>query len=119
VQATRGSTLSEVEFAKRYQGFFYQGSYREEKKTVQIMYTDYEAATILGRIIEGNGIRIVDLTAGTPQKECRVVEERESYSRSARDIARFLGCSLEHGSASISDIIVYLGSKVEGEWAAK
>ncbi len=118
VQVKGGATLSEGEFADRYQGFFYHRSYREEKKTVQIIYTSYGAADILGRVIEGNGIRVVDLAAGRRRQQCRVTEEGTSHSLSARDIASFLGCDLEHGDGSISDIIVYLGDRVEKEWAS-
>lgn len=112
-------TFDEEAFAKKFQGFFYHKSYREEKRTVQIIYTNYAVAVLIGRIIEGSGIRVVDLSAEKADKTCIVTEEGNAFSRSARDIVRFFGCHLEHGNTPISDIIIKLGSRVEGEWEVK
>lgn len=112
--------LSEEEFAKQSQGIFFNKSYRTEKKTVQIVYSDKVAnAVLISRILEGSGIRVVDYSQdNSAPKNCSVVEETVTFSKTSKDLSRFFGCKLTKGRSFVSDIIVRLGEK-EKEWAAE
>lgn len=111
--------LNEEDFAKRLQGYFYNRSYRKERRNVQIIYSkSYSNALLTSRILEGSGIRIVDISHTEKSRGCRVIEEAKVYSETARDLSRFFNCSLEKGKASISDIILELGDREE-EWKVK
>ncbi len=108
------------EFSKASQGYFYKKTYREEKQTVQIIYTkSYKTALLLNRIIEGEGIRVVDLTFSskvTPR--CQIIEKAEKgFSESSQGLASFFNCQLIKGQTETSDIIFILGS-LEADWSA-
>ncbi len=106
------------EFFKSSQGFFYKKTYREEKRTVQIIYTkSYKTALLLNRIVEGEGIRVVDLTySPKPSPRCQIVEKAEKgFSESAKGLASFFNCQLIKGQTETSDIIFILGS-LEENW---
>lgn len=110
--------LDDSNMAKRYQGFFYHKTYREEKKTVQIIYSeDYNSAVIVSRILEGSGIRVVDISQEDTQPEvCTLTEEGERYSKTAKDLATFLHCKRISGKARVSDIILELADQ-EQVWS--
>lgn len=115
--------LSDVTFARQYLGYFYHKSLRKENKTVQILYSDsYNAAKNMSRIIDGEGIRVVDIDKVESlkvksQKSLCVVKENieQDFSQTAREITQFFHCTLAKGKGRVSDIIVELG-KSEGEW---
>ena len=53
------------DFTREFQGFFYQAQYRREMKSVQIIYDKhYNTAKALSNILEGSGIRVVDISEG-------------------------------------------------------
>lgn len=110
--------LDESNLAKRYQGFFYHRTYREEKRTVQIVYSkDYNSAVIVSRILEGSGVRVVDISQEDNQPEvCTLTEEGERFSQTAKDLVTFLHCKLISGKARVSDIILELGDQ-EQVWS--
>ena len=105
------------EFTKKSVGLFFQKTYRNEKKNVQIAYNkEYETAESIANMLEGNGIRVNDITLNlTPKKECFVKEETSTHSSTAREISEFLGCKLTVGKTDVYDIILELGDK-EKEW---
>lgn len=113
--------LSDATFAEQYLGFFYQKKLRKENKTVQILYTSsYKAAKNMSRIIDGEGMRVVDIDRAIPDKQlskCSVTEntDRGHYSDTAKKIASFFHCELTVGKGRVSDIVVKLG-KGEKEW---
>ncbi|MBI4973247.1 hypothetical protein HZC27_01420 [Candidatus Roizmanbacteria bacterium] len=109
--------FQDKDFAKKYQGFLYNRIYRKEKKTVQIQYEkSYKTALFISKIIEGDGIRTVDLSDTNFIKgTCEVIEDAETFSQTAKDISGFFGCNLKRGSPASSDILMKLGS-VEKEW---
>lgn len=110
--------LNREDFFKGYQGFLYKKTYRNEQLTVQIIYTkSYKTATLISQILEGEGIRVVDLTLSTKiNKDCLLIEKKEgTFSQTAKDIGSFFGCQLRKGEPEISDIIFILGS-LEKEW---
>jgi len=112
--------LSSIDFSKQYQGFFYQSSYRMEERTVQIKYTkSYITTQYLSSILEGEGVRVVDLDqVSYAQKSCLVVENLKQHSVTAKAISSFFGCRLETGDTKLSDIIFILGNK-EKEWGVE
>lgn len=109
--------FQDKDFAKKYQGFLYNRIYRKEQKTVQIFYQDsYKTAFFLSKVIEGDGIRVSDLSQREiPTGRCEVIEEANAFSQSAKDLAVFFSCDLKKGKTESSDIIMKLGS-LEKEW---
>jgi len=114
--------LSDVTFARQYLGYFYHKSLRKENKTVQILYADsYISAKNMSRIIDGEGIRVVDIdTLPTGRQstklECVVKENTQStFSATAEELAHFFKCILVRGKGRVSDIVVEMG-KAEKEW---
>ncbi len=105
------------DFFDTYQGIFYKQTYRSEEKSVQILYSkSYETAQAVSQILEGEGIRVVDLSAQANEKErCEIVEDGKDYSHTAIDLASFFDCSLVKGKTDAYDIIVKLGEK-EKDW---
>ncbi len=103
-------------YTKKYLGYFFDREYREEQKTVRIFYeTSYTTAVGLSRILDGEGIRVVDIAESGTLKQSCVVREVEPFSKTAKDIANFLSCSLKAGEVEGSDIMITLGDK-EKEW---
>lgn len=121
IQTEDSVLLSDMTFARQYLGYFYHKSLRKENKTVQLLYTDsYVAAASMSRIIDGEGIRVVDIDINSNSKlkknPCVVKENtQKNYSRTAKEIAQFFHCILIKGKGRVSDIVVELG-KIEGEW---
>ncbi len=109
--------FSAADFRKKFIGYFYNKTYRTERLTVQIIYTeDYDTAVGIGRILEGNGIRVVDISRKKEvQKRCMITEGIDSHSQTAKDLAHFFGCARSTESNSLSDIVFTLGS-LESEW---
>lgn len=105
------------EFTKAYQGYFYQRIYRSEKKNIQIEYvSSWETADILAFLLEGNGVRVADVTQGKGGiKGCIIKEYSDTFSQTARDVALFFNCQLRRDKTGIYDILFILGSR-EKEW---
>jgi len=108
------------EFIKSYGGYFYQKNFRTEKNNLQIIYKkSYKTAEMIGNIIEGNGIRIVDISQkDLSSGKCEVWENSDKFSQTAVGVADFFQCSLKKKQAEISDIILILGS-LEKTWEIK
>lgn len=115
--------LSDTTFARQYLGYFYNKSLRQENKTVQILYSSsYNAAKNMSRVIDGEGIRVVDIdasqqsTVNSKKQECVVMENTEKgFSLTARELAGFFHCILTKGKGRVSDIVIEMG-RAEGEW---
>lgn len=108
--------LSAEAFGKEYRGFFYNKTYRMERLSVQIKYTkNYETAVAIGKILEGNGIRVVDISVSDSQPKKCTLTTTASASKTVEDMRRVFNCDLTKGKADTSDIIFSLGS-AEKEW---
>jgi hypothetical protein len=108
------------EFVKEYQGYFYKKTYREVRQDVQIIYSkSYNTAFMMSQVIEGEGIRVADLTASDNNRgDCLIIENnRGKFSAVAEDLAKFFNCRLTKGKTEISDIIIMLNG-AEKEWSA-
>lgn len=105
-------------FTKNSIGLLYQSRYRDEQKSVQILYPSrYITASQISSILEGNGIRVSDVGIDIDKNtECKVVYTQEKPSETAKNISRYFGCNLEKGSADVYDIIFFVGQNVERDW---
>jgi hypothetical protein len=113
------SNFSEKRFLKKYKGFFYHASLRDEAKEVKIIYsTSYPSAVTLSRVIEGQGIRVVDLSEddGVPPKNCIVTYSSFGVSKTATYLQNRFGCQLTKGETEGSDILLTLGEKLTEDW---
>ncbi len=112
-----GSLFLANNFFDTYQGIFYKATYRKEAKTVQILYSkSYNTAQSLGQILEGDGIRVVDLNESTNTlRKCQIAEDTSKFSKTAIAISQFLECNLVKKKTEAYDIIIELG-KSEKEW---
>ncbi len=118
--------FDEERFFRENQGLFYKKTYRNIKNNVQIVYTkSYKTGLMLSRIIEGEGIRVVDITQVQDSRfkvqgseKCLVIEESKKASLVANDLQKFFGCQFKRGETEISDIILVLG-KLEKDWEVK
>jgi hypothetical protein len=104
-------------FVKESIGLLYQTLYRDEQKSIQILYNeDYDVAHNIGNLLEGNGIRVNDLSLDINRvKTCSVIESGKEHSNTAQDLASFFHCELKAGSTDVYDIIFVLGN-IEKEW---
>ncbi len=112
-----GEQFDATEFANRYTGYFYRRTYRTESQNVQILYTnDYNTAESLSNILEGNGIRVGDVSQqDSGSSGCEVLENSQNFSKTASDLNRFFDCPLKPGDTGAYDIILKLGS-LEKTW---
>ncbi len=116
-QYKRLRSLEAENFFKQYQGYYYQDIYRQDKKSIQIQYnSDYNTAELIGRILEGNGIRINDYEQSAVKvSNCVVTEQANTFSVTARAISSFFKCSLKKGKTDVYDIIFSMGER-EKDW---
>ena len=106
-------------FYKKFQGSFFQKTYRNYNINVQIVYTkSYKTALLLSQMIEGEGIRVVDLSSQDEFiKGCLLITNKKiSTTKTYQRLADFFKCSLKIGETTVSDIILVLGD-LEKEWA--
>jgi len=107
-------------FKKESIGLLFQKKYRAEHKSVQILYKNgYKVAVQIASLLEGNGIRVNDISIDIKsEKGCSVIEDLspgESFSTTAADIASYFDCAIVKGKTDVYDIIFVLG-KVEDDW---
>lgn len=109
--------FSEKSFLKKYKGFFYYQTLREEGMETQIKYNNYKSAVTLSRVIEGQGIRVADLSASDRNvSRCIIRTRAPRTSKTVDFIARSFSCDIETGETEGVDIIVYLGEEIESQW---
>ena len=110
--------FSEKSFLKKYKGFFYHQSLREEGMEVQIKYNTYKSAVTLSRVIEGQGIRITDfsLTDRSDVKRCLIRTNEPKKTHTVQFLKRALACDVEQGETEGVDIVLYLGKDIEALW---
>ena len=83
----------------------------------------------MSRVIDGEGIRVVDIDLSDSLKSrpkvdsplgekanCVIKENTQNgFSHTAEEISRFFNCILTKGKGRVSDIVIEMG-KSEGEW---
>lgn len=101
-------------------GNFYQKTYRNERATVQVLYTKNENnAKLLSQIIEGQGIRVSDYAFDSNiQKNCQVLVNSKTALESAKAISDFFHCPVFNRTIDAYDIIFILGGE-ENNWAVE
>ncbi len=109
-------------FSKKTKGMFYDVSYRKDNKDVQIIYTNsYNSAVVIASILEGSGIRVIDISKGEKKRsgeersKCVLIDSSMSLSYTAKSLASFFDCKIKHGKTRISDIILLLNDQ-EKSW---
>lgn len=116
-QLENQTIFREDRFDKKYQGFFYEKTLRDEGKRVKILYSSYSAAKILSRILDGEGIAVSDLSIiDKPYKECIIRESGSDASKTAVFLISIFDCRRQTGVADDVDIIFIPGEKIEREW---
>jgi len=113
--------FNQDEFFKKTIGSFYKKIYRQENLTVQIFYNEnYQTAKLIAQILEGEGIRVVDLSQKkiNPNRPCEIITSLKIKTETVKDIQRFFSCSLKNDETPISDIIINLG-KLEKDWEVR
>lgn len=106
-------------FYKKIQGSFFQKSYRNNDINVQIIYaSSYKTAQLISQMIEGEGIRVVDLSNQNKiLSSCLLVANKNTImTKTYQHLADFLKCKTQIGETTVSDIIIKLGD-LEKEWA--
>lgn len=103
------------EFTKKSIGLFFQKTYRNEKKNVQISYnSDYTTAQGIANILEGNGIRVNDITLNLQSKKsCHIIQSNkiDKTSATAQALSDFFDCPVHKGETDVYDIIFVIGDK--------
>jgi len=104
-------------FSKMFIGYFYQRKFRDEQKSIQLLFqNNYQTAVFLSNLIEGNGIRVNDISQKKDGDNCEVIESTQNhFSETALSLSQFFNCPLKQGEPEISDIILYLG-EIEKKW---
>ncbi|GIW64645.1 MAG: hypothetical protein KatS3mg092_0578 [Patescibacteria group bacterium] len=111
--------FNQENFNKDYQGIFYKKNYRDFMPTVQIFYKkSYSTAYFLSQIIEGEGIKVVDLSQdeNLNDNKCKIITKEINLVSKA--LAFYFNCNLEKGETLVSDIILKLES-LEKDWSVK
>lgn len=112
--------FSETSFSRKVNGFFFQKSLREESAEVKLYYTSYSAAQNLSRVMQGSGIRVVDLENSTLAggEECTLVYDQNStaYKKTARYLKKRLNCNLKPGTVKGATLAIYLNREIETIW---
>lgn len=106
-------------FYKKFQGSFFQKIYRNNDINVQVIYMrSYETAQLIGQMIEGEGIRVVDLSNQDKiLKGCLLITDKNTSSTMTyQHLVDFFKCKTRIGETTTSDIILELGD-LEKEWA--
>jgi len=116
-KGANGEILDERIFSDRLIGYFYQKTYRNENKNVQIIYKDSEEnARLIAKIIEGQGIRVVDFAyRNSKNTNCQIIINEKKVNRTAEGLRNFFNCPIVTGETSPYDIIFVLG-QVERQW---
>jgi hypothetical protein len=112
------STFDYNSFYKKFQGSFFQRTYRDYDINVQVMYKkSYKTAQLIGQMIEGEGIRVVDLSnQGRTIKGCLLITDKNTaVTKAYMRLADFFRCKTQIGETTVSDIILELGD-LEKDW---
>lgn len=113
----------ENKFFSLTQGYFYQESFYQENLNLQIIYPPRindgdlflsSSTKSLVRMIEGEGIRVSDLTPrANDRRDCLVLEDKENFSASSKKLSDFFHCQLKRGKTNPYDIILILNDEAK------
>lgn len=118
-RTSSGSIFLDGQFSDLYKGYFYQKKFREEGKKVSIIYSNYSAVERLSRILEGEGIRIVDQTFEKKSNSQCIIEDtlhdHERVSLTSSYIAEIFHCRIINKKKG-GNLLFVLGGHLEKEW---
>jgi hypothetical protein len=104
-------------FYKKYSGYFYKKPLRDERLSAKIIYSTASSGHILSRIIEGEGIHIVDLSySDFIHNDCIVTKNTETVLETEKFLHSKFGCIIKKGDTDGQDIIIDLGQNLEKIW---
>ena len=110
-----------LSLGKNIQGTLYKRIYRKVGDNIQIIYQEnYRAAVLIGTIIDGEGIRVVDISQNDEKhNRCLLISnKKERLSEPIiKDLQSFFHCQSKVGDTESSDIIFKLGN-LEKDWSA-
>ncbi|KXK08849.1 MAG: hypothetical protein UZ21_OP11001000405 [Microgenomates bacterium OLB22] len=130
-KSSSGNRFQEAEFARYYKGFFYERTLREGRSELKILYNgSFKSATTLSRILEGQGIRVVDIARHDDQKQDQcllLVDENLVPPKSflsptgklplvAAFIRDELHCAVRVTSLDDADMYLLVGKRLEELW---
>jgi len=104
-------------------GYFYNPKFRRENKNLQLVYSQrYPTALKLSQILEGEGIRVADISQSEGNtninQNCVLAESSSaaSSSQTATYLANYFQCELINNQATgVYDLIFYLNN-LEKQW---
>lgn len=109
-------TSLEDSLLNKFQGYFYQNDLRAENKNVQLIFHTRSSINTLSRVIEGDGIRVVDLTYHDEiGKRCTITTNSNAPS-TEHYFSSLFRCIIKRGDTGGQDMIIELGSDIEQEW---
>ena len=109
-----------LSLAKDIQGTLYKRIYRKMGDNVQIIYLkNYQTAILISNIIDGEGIRVVDISQNEEiSDKCLLISKKEKLTEPiVKDLQFFFHCDIKVGETESSDIIFKLGN-LEKDWSA-
>ena len=121
IKEEKGEKIFDREsFYKTNIGLFFNLSYRKLAKNLQIIYNkSYSVASLISEIVEGEGIRVVDLSEEEVRGRCQILTKaNELNNLVVNQLAIFFRCQKAIAEPTVSDIILKLGN-LEDEWAVK
>ena len=102
-------------FSKETEGYIFNTTYRQERQTVQILYSeDYVSARNIANVLEGNGIRVVDIKK-TNKEDSNCVIARPEKNRTSEAMSQFFKCPVKEGKNEVSDILFDIRG-LEKDW---
>jgi len=107
-------------FNDTYQGYFYNEKLRSEKINVQLIYQhSYSTAVELSKLIEGEGIRVVDISeneAGDNINKNCLIQQSGKKSLTAFYLSNYFHCDLTYNNQTgVYDLVFFLNS-LENKW---
>lgn len=114
--------FDEKHFAKTYRGYLYHTSLRDENKAVIATYnTSHLAADRVSRILEGEGIRVVDISQNNKKDDesfCQITlsEHRQGMEVTKNFLQNTFGCIIEPTSTIDEALILNIGEQMEKKW---
>ncbi len=104
------------QFAKDYQGNFYEKAYRKENFNIQIVYAEsFKTASSMSQMIEGEGIRVADISQEEYKGVCILIQKSKQPTKTGETLKNFFSCQPTIGDTGAYDIILKLGER-EGDW---
>ncbi len=96
----------------------YDKVFRNEKKLVQMMYTDSErTAYFIAQMLENSGIRVADIAKSTTLlPNCTIIDSGKIFSQTSKFISSYFACDLEKGDTGLYEIQWILDHGVEKRW---